>query len=213
MFTRERVMKVTDFGLAINSTTERPVTRLGTLDYMAPEVGPSMGRDAESGRRVVGWVGAGGARLRLLGALEYVAPEVGAVLGRMVTGRTGSGIWNRVTEPGRCGRRGCFWTHWTTWGAALDFGAYRATVGLGTTASRAGAGKCSTGAPDCMASGWACAGRGPGGGLAWGFGILSGSGRERAASGARRIAASCGDIADSGCFERARGVPHDASPA
>lgn len=39
VFTRERVMKVTDFGLAINSTTERPVTRLGTLDYMAPEVG------------------------------------------------------------------------------------------------------------------------------------------------------------------------------
>ncbi|GFR49704.1 hypothetical protein Agub_g11855 [Astrephomene gubernaculifera] len=38
VFTRERVMKVTDFGLAINATTERPVTRLGTLDYMAPEV-------------------------------------------------------------------------------------------------------------------------------------------------------------------------------
>ena len=27
-----------DFGLAIDSTAERPVTRLGTLDYMAPEV-------------------------------------------------------------------------------------------------------------------------------------------------------------------------------
>ncbi|EFJ40677.1 hypothetical protein VOLCADRAFT_69208, partial [Volvox carteri f. nagariensis] len=39
VFTRERVLKVTDFGLAINARTERPVTRLGTLDYMAPEVG------------------------------------------------------------------------------------------------------------------------------------------------------------------------------
>ncbi|PNH09883.1 Aurora kinase B [Tetrabaena socialis] len=37
VFTRERVMKVTDFGLAIHADTERPVTRLGTLDYMAPE--------------------------------------------------------------------------------------------------------------------------------------------------------------------------------
>lgn len=31
-------VKLADFGLSINSTTERPVTRLGTLDYMAPEV-------------------------------------------------------------------------------------------------------------------------------------------------------------------------------
>ncbi|GIL54641.1 hypothetical protein Vafri_10372, partial [Volvox africanus] len=38
VFTKERVLKVTDFGLAINANTERPVTRLGTLDYMAPEV-------------------------------------------------------------------------------------------------------------------------------------------------------------------------------
>lgn len=28
----------TDFGLAVNHLLERPVTRLGTLDYMAPEV-------------------------------------------------------------------------------------------------------------------------------------------------------------------------------
>jgi serine/threonine protein kinase len=27
-----------DFGLAVNHVVERPVTRLGTLDYMAPEV-------------------------------------------------------------------------------------------------------------------------------------------------------------------------------
>ncbi len=27
-----------DFGLAINMDNERPVTRAGTLDYMAPEV-------------------------------------------------------------------------------------------------------------------------------------------------------------------------------
>jgi serine/threonine protein kinase len=29
---------VADFGLAVNHLLERPVTRLGTLDYMAPEV-------------------------------------------------------------------------------------------------------------------------------------------------------------------------------
>lgn len=28
-----------DFGLAVNHLLERPVTRLGTLDYMSPEVG------------------------------------------------------------------------------------------------------------------------------------------------------------------------------
>lgn len=38
VFSKERVLKVTDFGLAINAGLERPVTRLGTLDYMAPEV-------------------------------------------------------------------------------------------------------------------------------------------------------------------------------
>jgi len=31
-------LKMGDFGLAIDTTEERPVTRLGTLDYMAPEV-------------------------------------------------------------------------------------------------------------------------------------------------------------------------------
>ena len=31
-------VKIIDFGLAINSVKERPVTRLGTLEYMAPEV-------------------------------------------------------------------------------------------------------------------------------------------------------------------------------
>lgn len=31
-------VKLADFGLSIDSTEERPVTRAGTLDYMAPEV-------------------------------------------------------------------------------------------------------------------------------------------------------------------------------
>ena len=31
-------VKIIDFGLAINASKERPVTRLGTLEYMAPEV-------------------------------------------------------------------------------------------------------------------------------------------------------------------------------
>jgi serine/threonine protein kinase len=30
--------KTADFGLAVDASVERPVTRLGTLDYMAPEV-------------------------------------------------------------------------------------------------------------------------------------------------------------------------------
>jgi serine/threonine protein kinase len=32
-------LKLADFGLAIDTHQERPVTRAGTLDYMAPEVG------------------------------------------------------------------------------------------------------------------------------------------------------------------------------
>lgn len=31
-------IKLADFGLSIDATCERPVTRAGTLDYMAPEV-------------------------------------------------------------------------------------------------------------------------------------------------------------------------------
>ena len=31
-------IKLADFGLSINADQERPVTRAGTLDYMAPEV-------------------------------------------------------------------------------------------------------------------------------------------------------------------------------
>ena len=31
-------MMLADFGLSIDATEERPVTRAGTLDYMAPEV-------------------------------------------------------------------------------------------------------------------------------------------------------------------------------
>ena len=35
----DRSIKLADFGLSIDATFERPVTRAGTLDYMAPEVG------------------------------------------------------------------------------------------------------------------------------------------------------------------------------
>ena len=35
-------LKLADFGLCIVSTLEQPVTRVGTLDYMAPEVRPSL---------------------------------------------------------------------------------------------------------------------------------------------------------------------------
>eukprot|EP00873_Tetraselmis_striata_P029525 jgi/Tetstr1/449789/TSEL_036853.t1 len=38
LFAQGKQMKVADFGLAINQAEERPVTRAGTLDYMAPEV-------------------------------------------------------------------------------------------------------------------------------------------------------------------------------
>ncbi|KAF6254672.1 hypothetical protein COO60DRAFT_297186 [Scenedesmus sp. NREL 46B-D3] len=38
LFTATGVLKVADFGLSIDITQERPVTRVGTLDYMAPEV-------------------------------------------------------------------------------------------------------------------------------------------------------------------------------
>lgn len=34
-------IKLADFGLSIDATSERPVTRAGTLDYMAPEVSPT----------------------------------------------------------------------------------------------------------------------------------------------------------------------------
>eukprot|EP00798_Chlamydomonas_sp_ICE-L_P005086 gene5086-34884_t len=38
LLTSNKVIKVADFGLSINYKQERPVTRAGTLDYMAPEV-------------------------------------------------------------------------------------------------------------------------------------------------------------------------------
>ena len=34
----DKSIKLADFGLSIDATSERPVTRAGTLDYMAPEV-------------------------------------------------------------------------------------------------------------------------------------------------------------------------------
>ena len=38
LLTADKVLKMADFGLSINSAEERPVTRAGTLDYMSPEV-------------------------------------------------------------------------------------------------------------------------------------------------------------------------------
>ncbi|MEW5298547.1 MAG: hypothetical protein WDW38_000717 [Sanguina aurantia] len=38
LLTGAKILKVADFGLSINVRQERPVTRAGTLDYMAPEV-------------------------------------------------------------------------------------------------------------------------------------------------------------------------------
>lgn len=38
LFTATNTLKVGDFGLSIDCNQERPVTRVGTLDYMAPEV-------------------------------------------------------------------------------------------------------------------------------------------------------------------------------
>lgn len=52
VLTKDGVLKLADFGLAINLNEERPVTRLGTLDYMvgmqkhAPASAP-MQREAE----------------------------------------------------------------------------------------------------------------------------------------------------------------------
>lgn len=39
LFTSDMTLKLADFGLAIDLRRERAVTRAGTLDYMAPEVG------------------------------------------------------------------------------------------------------------------------------------------------------------------------------
>eukprot|EP00955_Chlamydomonas_euryale_P076689 362749-Chlamydomonas_euryale.AAC.13 len=41
LFTEHRVLKLADFGLAIDLTEERAVTRAGTLDYMVRMLGPS----------------------------------------------------------------------------------------------------------------------------------------------------------------------------
>jgi serine/threonine protein kinase len=38
-FESDGTLRLGDFGLAISSTTERPISRVGTPDYMAPEVG------------------------------------------------------------------------------------------------------------------------------------------------------------------------------
>jgi len=36
-FEADGTLRLGDFGLAINATKERPISRVGTLDYMAPE--------------------------------------------------------------------------------------------------------------------------------------------------------------------------------
>ena len=41
LLTKHKQIKLADFGLSIDATRERPVTRAGTLDYMAPEASPS----------------------------------------------------------------------------------------------------------------------------------------------------------------------------
>ena len=38
LLTQHKHIRLADFGLSIDATQERPVTRAGTLDYMAPEV-------------------------------------------------------------------------------------------------------------------------------------------------------------------------------
>ena len=52
-----RVVKLADFGLSISRRHERPVTRAGTLDYMAPEASEGLesggSRPVQEGRRGV----------------------------------------------------------------------------------------------------------------------------------------------------------------
>lgn len=48
MLTRDLVPKIGDFGLAICQREERPVTRAGTLVYMAPEMLSCPGKFAPS---------------------------------------------------------------------------------------------------------------------------------------------------------------------
>ena len=43
LLTADKAMKLADFGLSIDASEERPVTRAGTLDYMAPEVDSRLG--------------------------------------------------------------------------------------------------------------------------------------------------------------------------
>lgn len=56
-FEKNGTLRLGDFGLAINAARERPISRVGTLEYMAPEVsgGPEAGR-------VVPWQGCGTSR-------------------------------------------------------------------------------------------------------------------------------------------------------
>ena len=39
LLSEEYEVKLADFGLAINTDAQAPISRVGTLDYMAPEVG------------------------------------------------------------------------------------------------------------------------------------------------------------------------------
>ena len=40
LLSEEYEVKLADFGLAINTDAQAPISRVGTLDYMAPEVLP-----------------------------------------------------------------------------------------------------------------------------------------------------------------------------
>ena len=65
LLTADKAVKLADFGLSIDASEERPVTRAGTLDYMAPEVGsgPASGLPSRTCHRDWWHVGALGAWL------------------------------------------------------------------------------------------------------------------------------------------------------
>ena len=54
LLTKHKQIKLADFGLSIDATQERPVTRAGTLDYMAPEVSSLVKSGGRKAGRVKG---------------------------------------------------------------------------------------------------------------------------------------------------------------
>ena len=79
-------MKLADFGLSIDATEERPVTRAGTLDYMAPEVRPVLIKEKRGGICKTGLIGcalqpaAEERHITCAAALNCLAPEVSSCL-------------------------------------------------------------------------------------------------------------------------------------